>query len=170
MRAYMTGYGYELLAAKLEKIEAQRKEALHRAGKAAAEDSNAWHDNFDYEQGMRDHDLYASMLGNVLSLLQGAVPVAAPVDDESIRLGHLVRYFDSGRNEEREVILGGHGECLVFANVVACTSPLGKALIGAEEDELRTVELPGRSVVVNILSVRAARREDYQVKDVELVE
>ena len=66
---YMTQYGLEAIRRRIASLEQQYHESLGRAG-SGENDSNSYHDNFEYEEGMRRADLLArqvSLLRETLS-------------------------------------------------------------------------------------------------------
>jgi hypothetical protein len=55
---YLTRHGIAALREKIAFLQRKRDEALRRAGEAAQSNTNAYHDNFEYEEGMRQQEMF----------------------------------------------------------------------------------------------------------------
>jgi len=160
---YMTKYGIEVIKMRIFEIDMKRKEALKKAGESASGDSNSYHDNFDYEQGMRDQELYSKMLHNLYNLLSDAVEVPKPTNNNKISIGHLVKIEEVDSGKESEYLFCGNGEGIVFQNAVSAESPLGLALIGMNLEEEKEIQLPGRKITVYIKEIKVASLKDFDI-------
>jgi transcription elongation factor GreA len=147
---YITPAGYQKLVATKLALE----ERLHRAGQeagAAAGENRDWHDNPGYDLAIADMQLLGSQLAEVEHRLAVATVVDQPVIHERVTLGHRVRVVIDESEEYYQI--GGEGESDRHRRVISYSSPLGRALVGAEVGETRTVDSPGGSFNVRIIAI-----------------
>ena len=85
------------------------------------------------------------------SRLTSAQVVPTPSGDE-VAIGTRVTIDRGGRKQRLEIV--GHDESDPTSGRISFTSPLGRALLGAEEGD--EVDLPGSSGPVSILSIEVA--------------
>jgi transcription elongation factor GreA len=163
MAKYLTKYGMAALRQKLAALESKREEALRSAGEAAQNDPNAYHDNFEYEEGMRQQELFSRQMRSLWEVLAGATPAPAPADNERAAIGHYVVVQRGDHDAAEGYVLCGEGEGALFENACSATSPLGRSLLGMAKDEIKTVPLENRSFSVKVLGIRAATAEDFHV-------
>ena len=157
----VTKFGYDAIQKRIESLQAKRESALAEAGTAAQEDPNSYHDNFSYEEGMRQADLFARQAYELQKLIAGAEVVALPNTTEFVMIGHVVRFKQDGFPPD-EILICGEAEGSVFGNACSAASPLGNGLLGMHEGETRIVTLPSRQSTVKILSIRVATAADFR--------
>jgi transcription elongation GreA/GreB family factor len=164
MAKYLTRFGLAAIRAKIALLERKRQQALEAAGEAAQNDPNAYHDNFEYEEGMRQQELYSQRLRSLFQMLEGAAVLPEPPSDDRVAIGHrvVVRRGDEAREA---YVLCGDGEGALLENSCSASSPLGKVLLGMAKDETRTVALADRSFSVEVLHIRVATEADLQITD-----
>ena len=162
MGKYLTKFGMAVIREKIASLDRKREEALARAGQAAQNDSNAYHDNFEYEEGMRQQELFSQQLRSFCRLIEGAVIAPEPSGIDRVSLGHyvVVRRGDAG--QEESYLLCGDGEGALFENACSVASPMGQALLGMARGETKVVSVAGRSVSVEVLDVRVAVDADVR--------
>jgi transcription elongation GreA/GreB family factor len=158
----MTTKGIAGLRKKIQKLDADRDRALAQAGESAQNDTNQYHDNFEYEEGMRQHGMLTQRVADLLAILRNATPAATPLQTETICLGHVarVRFVDDG--EVSELLICGDGEATLFENACSVTSELGQTLQGMRIGQQRAYHVRGRSIEVEVLDIRIAEEEDFQ--------
>jgi transcription elongation GreA/GreB family factor len=164
MAKYLTKFGLAAIRAKIAVLERKRQQALEGAGEAAQNDPNAYHDNFEYEEGMRQQELYSQRLRSFCQLLEGAAVVPEPLSNDRVAIGHRV-VVRRGEEAEEAYVLCGDGEGALLENSCSASSPLGKVLLGMAKGETRTVTLADRSFFVQVLDIRVATEADLQIAD-----
>ena len=162
MAKYITKYGMTAIREKIAQFSLKREEALARAGQAAQNDSNAYHDNFEYEEGMRQQELFSQQLRNLWKLLEGAMIATEPADNRRVAVGHFVVVRSSDANEDEGYFLCGDGEGALFENACSASSPIGQALLGLAKGQSATVAVGNRSFSVEVLDIRVATPDDVR--------
>lgn len=161
---YLTQFGIAAIRRKMASLERQRDQALEGAGEAAQNDPNSYHDNFEYEEGMRQQEMASRRLRGLHELLSGASVAPPPADNERVALGHCVRLRrqeGAGPPAEETLVLGGDGEGALFDNCCSVSSPLGQSLLGMARGETRSVALAQRSCTIQVLEIRVATSTDF---------
>src|SRR5258708_6166435 len=75
-------------------------------GEAAEVGGNQWHDNFAFEQLMRDEQMINTQIAELNEKIgQMAIVEAAPEDTDKLRIGHLVVL--NVDDETKEYLVGG---------------------------------------------------------------
>jgi transcription elongation GreA/GreB family factor len=160
---YLTQFGMAAIRRKMALLAEKREEALQGAGEAAQNDPNSYHDNFEYEEGMRQQEMFSHRLRSLHKLLEGASIAPPPANNDRVAIGHCVRLRrqdDAGPPAEETLVLGGDGEGALFENSCSVSSPMGQTLLGMARDEIRTVPLAQRSFSIQVLEIRVATSAD----------
>jgi transcription elongation GreA/GreB family factor len=164
MAKYLTKFGLAAIRARIAVLERKRRQALEAAGEAAQNDPNAYHDNFEYEEGMRQQELFSQQLRSLWQLLEGAAVAPEPLGNERVAIGHRV-VVRRGDEAGEAYVLCGDGEGALLENSCSASSPLGMVLLGMARGETRTVTLADRSFSVQVLDIRPAAEADFMITD-----
>jgi transcription elongation GreA/GreB family factor len=121
-----------------------------------AGDNSGWHDNFAYEENQRQmhqlarrvHDLEAALRQVVL------VPLRA-TPSETVEIGMYVEY-QLEDDEPRRCWLAGCDDGDPEHGRLGCTTPLGKALLGARAGDVRETRIGGRPREVTVITIGPA--------------
>lgn len=159
MPTIMTTQGISALRKRLLKWDEMKRDALQEAGVAASQDSNAWHDNFVYEDGMRRQAMYAHEVRRMHDILCSAQLVPAPETNDTVMVGHRVQMRLAGQLTTYIVV--GQGEAGLFSASVSTSSPLGRTLLGMRKGEQRRFFVTTRQITVEVVDIEIAREEDY---------
>jgi transcription elongation GreA/GreB family factor len=156
----MTTKGIEGLKRKIAQLDAERDRALAQAGESAQNDPNQYHDNFEYEEGMRQHGMLTQRVAELLAILREATPAETPTSAETIQLGHVatIRFADDG--EIAEFLICGDGEAPLFENVCSVASGLGQALVGMRVGEKKAYGVQRSEIEIEVLGIRIAEDKD----------
>ncbi len=133
---------------KLKEVVAELGEQLRRVAEqktdSAEAGGNGWHDNFAFEELIREeHRLWGelSALEEVLNRAEIINPVPGT---DSVRIGSRVMLgIGSGEPEEYEIV--GHMESDPKLRKISYDSPLGAAVLGAKPDDERAFQSGGAS-------------------------
>ena len=161
---YMTQYGINAIRRRIASLEQQYQESLGHAGAAAQNDSNSYHDNFEYEEGMRRADLLARHVSMLRETIKSAVVAESPSQAEWVAIGHVVT-IDIDGSGTCELLICGEGEGALIEDGCSVASPLGLALAGMRVGETRVANLPRGARKVRLISIRAAKPEDFRPSD-----
>jgi transcription elongation GreA/GreB family factor len=166
MAKYLTRFGMTAIREKIARLEGKRDQALQSAGEAAQNDPNSYHDNFEYEENMRQQEMFSRRIRGLWETMQGATPAPDPADDDRVAIGHYVtvQHRDDGDDgDEEHYVLCGEGEGGLFENACSISSPVGQLLLGMAKGESKSATVAGRSLAVMVVAIRAARPGDFQV-------
>ena len=76
------------------------------------------------------------------------------IDTETVQIGNTVKALDIEFDEEVEYTIVGSTEVNLAENKISNESPLGKALLGARENETVEVEAPAGIMKYKVLSIK----------------
>ncbi len=158
---YMTRYGIEAIRKRIAGLEQDYHDSLGRAGAAAQNDSNSYHDNFEYEEGMRCADLLARQVSMLRETIKSAVVAEYPSQTEQVSIGHVVS-IDIEGSGTCQLLVCGEGEGGLIEDGCSVASPLGQALVGMRVGETRIANLPRGARKVSLVSIRAAEPGDFR--------
>ena len=151
-KPYLTKAGYTKLQQKAKDLEAKLRATSKQKGYAAEVGGNVWHDNFFFEQLEREEQMLSYQLRQVQEVLGRAAIVPTPVQTDVVRIGLAVEVeFADGRR--RVFTIGGYLESAPSQGLIAYNTPVGKALIGAEEGETRSYEADGKKIEVTVFRI-----------------
>lgn len=132
---YFLRKDFETLERKIEELRNRLETALDEMGESIGEDSNAWHDNFGYDEGQRQSQMCSTRLREFIRIKNHA-QIIAPKTTEEVCIGSIVTVEDesTGRSDTYEI-----GSFWVFdeADAISYDCPLAKILIGARVGETR---------------------------------
>ena len=157
MRVVLTPGGKRRLHQRLALVRAEY-DAVVADNPAALEagDNSGWHDNFAFEENQRRMHQLAHRLRELERVVDRAevVPPLAHVP-ERVVVGASVRwrFDDGGPADEQRLWVAGFEDGDPPAGRVSYDSPLGRALLGAIEGDLREVVIAGRRRQVEVLAL-----------------
>lgn len=97
------------LREKRKDLLSKYEKAAKDSGEACTQSSETYHDNFPYEQAMRDMDLYSKMISDMDAVLTRAKEVDYPGQNPSyVTLGCKVRVLDLESNSYRWLKIGSY--------------------------------------------------------------
>lgn len=157
MRIVLTPGGRRRLQRRLGLFRAEY-EAVVADNPAALEsgDSSGWHDNFAFEENQRRMFQLAHRVRALERVLEQAelVPPLHEAPDRVV-VGASVRWRFVDEDDDRvwEAWLAGFEDGDPAAGRLSYDSPLGRALIGAEEQDLREAIIGGQRRQVEVISL-----------------
>ena len=124
------------------------KDAGKEMGLSCQEGAETFHDNFAYEQGQRDQEMWSNRLRQLVRIRNNAKVIIPGSTQGQVRIGRLITVRDLGSGKEKTFQIGSY---MIFADmeegavpVLSYDAPLPKALIGAKEGEGREAFFGGR--------------------------
>ena len=151
-KIYLTSEGYMEIEEELDHLKNERRPEIIKALK----DARALGDlseNADYDAA---RDEQAKVEGRILELekiLEKATIIESNKDGK-VGLGSTVTIYYIDDEEEEEYMIVGSKEADPSENKVSNESPLAKAIMGAKEGDVRSVESPNGKYDVKIVSVK----------------
>jgi len=145
------------------------QEAYARAGQESGEachqSAETTHDNFPYEQAMRDMDLYGRMIRNCIEILNEATVVESlSISSKTVQIGHVVKVANLERNCVEWYRIGSFAVPEVGGDGTSAESPfsisyagkMGSAFLGRKiNDSFRLFDLRNNDFIVVILELTA---------------
>ncbi len=132
------------------------------APRSGENDSNSYHDNFEYEEGMRRADLLARQVSLLRETLRATVVAEPPAQIGQVAIGHVVT-VDIDGSESCDLLICGEGEGGLIEDGCSVASPLGIALLGMAVGESSVANLPRGPATVHVVSIRAAGPADFRI-------
>lgn len=157
---YTTDAGKRRLHRRLEDAR-DHYDAIVATNPEAAEsgDNCVWHDNFAYEENQRQMHAAARTVAELQGLLRRVVVVPVPERPERATIGTLVDLLFDDEDEPQTWVIGGFEDGDVREGRVSYTAPLARAVLGAQQGDLRTVVQRGRERRFEVTRVRRAPSE-----------
>lgn len=157
MRVVLTPGGKRRLAARLDAVRAEF-DAVVADMPAALEsgDTSGWHDNFAFEDNQRRQHQLAHRIRDLERIVDSAElvpPWEEPPERVFVGTAVTYRFEDDPEDMERIIWICGHQDGDPGAGRVAYDSPLGRALMGAQEGDERTVRIGERRRTVEIIEL-----------------
>lgn len=151
-KIYLTSEGFLEIEEELNHLKNERRPEIIKALK----DARALGDlseNADYDAA---RDEQAKVEGRILELekiLEKATIIESNKDGK-VGLGSTVTIYYIDDEEEEEYMIVGSKEADPSENKVSNESPLAKAIMGAKEGDVRSVESPNGKYDVKIVNVK----------------
>ena len=115
-------------------------------------DSSVWHDNFAYEENQRQMQALSTKVIHLERLLAdmsvNSIPIVEP---KRVILGSLVTVLMN--EQKRTFFICGHQDGDINHKRISYDSPLGRVLMGLEIEDEVTIQLGGKSVDVEVVSI-----------------
>lgn len=149
-KTYLTKKGYEKLLLKKKELEEELRKARKRVGEAAGSEG-LWHENAAFEQAEMDVSMLIRLIGEVEDQIATAQIVGTSGSRDHVVIGSTVKVRMGGTDKVFTVL--GEGESDPLSGKISCTSPIGKALLGARVGGQIKATTPGGSVRIEILEI-----------------
>lgn len=144
--------GYQKLEQELDRLKKERP-AVIQAIKEAREEGDL-RENAGYDAARERQGFLEARINYIESKLPSFNVVDLnTLSGNKVIFGATVRVVDIDTDEEREFTLLGPDEADFANGSISISSPVGKALLGHEEGEEITIDIPKGRVTYEILSV-----------------
>ena len=152
----LTRVAYERLQSELAYLTGPANEEV-TAQIAAARALGDLSENGDYHAAREEKGKMQGRIQQIQALLDNAEVVSPDdVSDGCVSVGSLVDLRFEGDEEVERYLIGSIEERHDDHDVVSPSSPLGKAIIGAEAGDVVSYEAPAGPVSVSVVAVAAA--------------
>lgn len=132
-----------------------RKEIAQKIKEARAQGDLS--ENAEYDAAKDEQRDVEARIEELEKILKNAeVVVEEEVDLDKINIGCKVRILDLEFDEELTYKIVGSTEANSLKGKISNESPVGKALIGAQKDDVVTVETPGGELKYKVLEITRA--------------
>ena len=147
MANYFTEKGLEIRNRKIKAHE-EKVRAIGRETGEEAGISCDWHDNFGYEDAKRRLELESTTLKKLKEEASGVRLLTVQEQSDKVAIGVTVRLHVG--SESKEYTIGAFGESDPSNGLITYNSPLGKALLGMKQGDLKTAAIGGKTAEIEI--------------------
>lgn len=157
MRIVLTPGGKRRLSARLATVRAEFDAVVADMPDALESgDTSGWHDNFAFEDNQRKQGLLVQRIRDLERVVDQAEVVPPWTEAPAkVFVGVTVtwRFDDDPADVERTMWIAGFEDGDPSEGRVSYDSPLGRVLLGAEEGDVRSVRIAGRTRQVEVLEL-----------------
>jgi transcription elongation factor GreA len=143
---------YDRLQAELEHLTTEGRIDIARKIEAARALGDL-SENGDYHAAKDQQGKMEARIRQLTAVLQDAVVVDERPDSDSVAVGTVVAIRFQGEDDVERFLVGSIEERDDDLEVVSPQSPLGSAVIGAKPGDVRSYEVSGRTLQVEIVSL-----------------
>jgi transcription elongation factor GreA len=156
MSKFITQIGKNILSEKIKAVEDKLSVVMSQKGTAYDEGGNGWHDNFAYEQLIREEAMLAGQLASLNDIIRNATVVSSTATGtESVTIGCIVELEDSeGNVSEYEVV--GFGETDIKATpkkleyLAPIIFPFMEGILGDEH----TIKIGDKKTLLTLINIK----------------
>jgi transcription elongation GreA/GreB family factor len=151
---YFTRSGADRIVRRKTELLERLRNVQRQKGEAAEIGGNQWHDNFSFEQLVRDEHVLNTQIAEINEKINAMVIAPeAPVDTDRLRIGH-VAVLDVGGKKKRYLV-GGFEDSDAAADppVISYLAPLIRPFIGQEVGDAQRVAVGGRTKQVTLQKI-----------------
>ncbi len=152
MRYYFLKHDYNELKNQIQYITDKIRAIGQEMGASCEEGAETFHDNFAFEDGERQQQMWTRRLNELRRVQQDAEIIEPSHRTDCVIFGKKVTIYDEALDQEKTVIIGSY---LNFSNSgsISYNSPLARLIIGAEAGEVRQGMIAGKKKTVEIVEI-----------------
>lgn len=155
----MTKNGLQAFEEKRSELMKKLKAIQGQKGEAAEIGGNVWHDNFSFEELVRQENVLNKQLRDIRDILDAAVIVPnIPSGTETLQVGHIAHLYIEDDDITKVIQIGGFGESDLNAKppIIDYSAPIVKPFYGQEEGHEVAVQLGGinKNIVLVTIELR----------------
>ncbi len=151
MAKYFSQEGLTYHQEKLTGLQKQAQTTGQQIGEEAGMNCD-WHDNFGFEEARRQFELDSQRVTELSRTIAEGQIIETIEQNIRTSIGNTIKILEDD-TVEREVTIGAWGESDPQNGLVSYESPLGKALIGAEVGDIKTMNIGGKTRIIEILEI-----------------
>lgn len=133
-KVYFTRSGMDKFLKNFQKDENRLRQMYNRLAELAEVGGDQYHDNFSFEQQMRDINMLDNDLASRKKLLSNYIVIDLPKNRNKVAIGVTVHLDRDGHSEVW--FIAGYGESEPENNIIAYNTPLAKVLIGKKVGDM----------------------------------
>jgi transcription elongation factor GreA len=154
-KCYFSREGLEYYQGVIQELKARAIASGKEVGEAAG-DGCDWHDNFAYEEGLRQLEKDSTRLRDLQDVLRRAEIIKVVEQSVRVSIGSTVVIEVGDELEEREITIGAWGESSPKDGLVSYSAPLAKSVIGKQEGDDGILNISGKKQDVFISEIHPA--------------
>ena len=152
-KTILTAAGKKNLEDELYDLRVNRRKEVAGKIKEAREQGDL-SENAEYDAAKDEQRDIEARISEIEEILKYAEVVGDAVDINKIGIGTRVKLLDMEYDEEMEISLVGSTEASSLKGKISNESPLGRALIGAQVDDVIHVEAPVGTITYKVISFK----------------
>lgn len=155
MNKYFTPADFDVLQNKIREVMKKLDKTSKAIGEACDQSSETTHDNFPYEEAVRQQALWSRRLEELSELSRGVMIVHPVVSNTEIRIGKRIELEDlmTGKIEVRRIASYNIGSYCDDGSAISYNSPLGNCLLGARVDDIKMLEIGDSVTILKVLKI-----------------
>ncbi len=156
----VTRVGLQLLEKQRLTLMDRLKFVQSQKGEAAEVGGDGWHDNFAFEDLVRQENMLNRQILDATQLVKNAEVVPnTPPDTKTLQVGHVITLYIEDDDETKEVIVSGFGESNlhITPQVIDYNAPLIYPFFGHEEGYEADIRLGSVEKHVVLETIRQRR-------------
>lgn len=146
---HLTQVGLNALKEELDQLKSRRLEVAQLL--KAAKDQGDLSENSDWANAQDEFKFVDGRISDIEHIIRNATIIKNPKNKQSVQLGSTVHLESSGKTTEYTIV--GSLESDPGANKISDESPIGKALIGKNVDDLVDIKTPAGVTKYRILKI-----------------
>lgn len=156
MSKFLTRRGREILLEKIQSLENKIKLVASQKGDAYENGGNGWHDNFAFEQLMREETMLINELTNLKDVLRNSVVVSSiPTSTERVDIGCIVVLQDDEGNEVEYCVVGyGESDISTTPKKLEYLAPIIRPFMEGVVGDEHTLQLGSKQVALTLVGIR----------------
>ena len=158
-KLYFTGAGADRITRRKQELMDKLKKTQGQKGEAAEIGGNQWHDNFSFEQLMREEQMLNAQIAEINEKMSQMVVVdEAPTDITQLRIGHIAVFDVEG--EMKTYLVGGYedSEANTDPPIISYLAPLARPFIGKEQGYVTRITLGGKPKQVTLEDIHLPKK------------
>jgi len=152
MKYYFLREDFEKLNEQILEINNRIRKIGQEMGNSCQEGAETFHDNFAFEEGERQQQMWSRRLAELLEIYKNAILVDTAQNLGKVGIGSRVTAIDSETGERRTYFIGSY-QVFSHNGRISYDSPLGRILLGAEEGDVVTGLIAGKKRRFEIVSI-----------------
>lgn len=151
-KVYLTPEGREELREELDELVNVKRPALaERLRKAIAQGDLS--ENADYHTAKEEQSFLEGRIQEIEAILRNAEVIKETKRSDVVSLGSCVTVVEEGMQDPETFRIVGVAEANPINGKVSHESPIGKALLGRQVQDVVTVEAPGGEIAFRITEI-----------------
>lgn len=143
---------YSFLLKQIEVIEKEIGDLGKEMGQSCQEGAETFHDNFAYEEGIRQQRMWSNQLQGLKSIRNKAKIIDYNNRDLSrVSIGSLVTVKDNTNGNISSFRIGGY--ITIDRQTLSYKAPMSKLLVGSQKGDLREGKINGRQQSYEVLNI-----------------
>lgn len=151
MKYYFLQEDLDALDKRILELKNKIKEVQQDKHLSTTQSSETWHDNYGFEEGVRQINFLVNNIGKLLEIKAGAY-IVHPKKNEKANIGSIITFQDE-TGKKKKIKIGSFLILNEGGGAVSYQSPLGKILMGAKKDEIRKGLIGGKGKEFVVLKI-----------------